>query len=78
MVQALSSQHINANMVRSPVGEDAYIRSSEGDKPTLLVIVVGELLRERADARLDLGDQGRGGLRLAQVGGETTYGVGGV
>ena len=45
MVQALSSQHINTNMVRSPVGEDAYIPSSEGDKPTLLVIVVGETVR---------------------------------
>ena len=45
MVQALSSQHINTNMVRSPVGEDAYIPSSEGDKPILLVIVVGETVR---------------------------------
>ncbi|RUR28324.1 phosphoethanolamine--lipid A transferase [Vreelandella andesensis] len=45
MVQALSSQHASVNAVRLPVGEDAYINSQEGDKPTLLVIVVGETVR---------------------------------
>lgn len=45
MAQALSSQHASANTVRSPVGEDASISSQAGDKPTLLVIVVGETVR---------------------------------
>ncbi|EHJ91565.1 Phosphoethanolamine transferase eptA [Vreelandella boliviensis LC1] len=45
MAQALSSQHANENTARSPVGEDAYTSSQEGDKPTLLVIVVGETVR---------------------------------
>jgi len=45
MAQALSSQHAAANTVRSPVGEDARISSRVGDKPTLLVIVVGETVR---------------------------------
>ncbi|MCH4810395.1 phosphoethanolamine transferase [Vreelandella neptunia] len=45
MAQALSSQHASANTVRSPVGEDASISSQVGDKPTLLVIVVGETVR---------------------------------
>ncbi|MBT2774347.1 phosphoethanolamine--lipid A transferase [Halomonas sp. ISL-60] len=45
MAQALSSQHASANTARLPVGEDAYISSQEGDKPTLLVIVVGETAR---------------------------------
>ncbi|MGP9768118.1 phosphoethanolamine transferase [Halomonas sp. AOP13-D3-9] len=45
MAQALYSQHANENTVRSPVGEDAYISPQEGDKPTLLVIVVGETVR---------------------------------
>ncbi|MDN3560873.1 phosphoethanolamine transferase [Vreelandella neptunia] len=45
MTQAISSQHATANTVRSPVGEDARISSHVGDKPTLLVIVVGETVR---------------------------------
>ena len=45
MAQALSSQHASANTVRSPVGEDASISSQAGDKPKLLVIVVGETVR---------------------------------
>ncbi|MCH4813520.1 MULTISPECIES: phosphoethanolamine transferase [Vreelandella] len=45
MTQALSSQHASANTVRFPVGEDASISSQAGDKPTLLVIVVGETVR---------------------------------
>lgn len=45
MAQALSSQHASANTVRSSVGEDASISSPVGDKPTLLVIVVGETVR---------------------------------
>ena len=45
MVQALSSQHATANTVRSPVGEDAHISSQADEKPTLLVIVVGETVR---------------------------------
>lgn len=45
MVQALSNQHASANTVRFPVGEDARISSQAGDKPTLLVIVVGETVR---------------------------------
>ena len=43
--QALASQHTSANTVRSPVGEDAHISSQAGDKPKLLVIVVGETAR---------------------------------
>ncbi len=45
MAQALSNQHASANTVRSPVGEDARISSQVGDKPKLLVIVVGETVR---------------------------------
>ncbi|SDI81421.1 lipid A ethanolaminephosphotransferase [Vreelandella titanicae] len=45
MAQALSSQHASANTVRSPVGKDASISLRVDDKPTLLVIVVGESAR---------------------------------
>ncbi|MCD1587710.1 phosphoethanolamine--lipid A transferase [Halomonas sp. IOP_14] len=45
MAQAVFSQHASANTVRSPVGEDARISSQVGDKPTLLIIVVGETAR---------------------------------
>jgi lipid A ethanolaminephosphotransferase len=43
--QVLASEAPSANTPRLPVGEDAVMKTSEGEKPKLLVLVVGETVR---------------------------------
>lgn len=45
LVQVLASEAPSTNTPRLPVGEDAVMKTSKGEKPRLLVLVVGETVR---------------------------------